>query len=195
MPRRPASPRGKAFTCTWPRRRARAIGCSCTGWGGTGGVGGRLIMCVPGCRLSQPAIAQPPPTESASATGPFWAPWRVTDRVEIPPDAVSGYYEAKLEIVGGAHAGAVGSVPLILDAANARRLRPGAGAAPHHPLCPVAIDQWGASQPLTVTVQPGNELVPSLRKLPARPRTSRSSRAPRRSSVIIGRAATGLDVR
>jgi hypothetical protein len=38
----------------------------------------------------------------------------VTDRVEIPPDAVSGYYEAKLEIVGGAYAGVVGSVPLIV---------------------------------------------------------------------------------
>ncbi len=47
-------------------------------------------------------------------TGLFRAPWRVTDRVEIPADAVSGYYEAKLEIVGGAHAGAVGSVPLIV---------------------------------------------------------------------------------
>jgi hypothetical protein len=35
----------------------------------------------------------------------------VTDRVEIPSDAVSGYYEAKLEIVGGAYADAVGSVP------------------------------------------------------------------------------------
>jgi len=78
------------------------------------GVGGRLVMCVPGCRSSQAAIAQPPPTKPASATGLFWAPWRVTDRVEIPPDAVSGYYEAKLEIVGGAHSGAVGSVPLIV---------------------------------------------------------------------------------
>jgi hypothetical protein len=78
------------------------------------GVGGRLIMCVPGCRSSQAAIAQPSPTKPASATGLFWAPWRVTDRVEIPLDAVSGYYEAKLEIVGGAHAGAVGSVPLIV---------------------------------------------------------------------------------
>jgi hypothetical protein len=38
----------------------------------------------------------------------------VTDRVEIPPDAVSGYYEAKLEIVDGAQAGAVGSIPLIV---------------------------------------------------------------------------------
>jgi hypothetical protein len=78
------------------------------------GVGGRLIMCVPGCRSSQAAIAQPPPTTADSVTGLFRAPWRVTDRVEIPADAVSGYYEAKLEIVGGAYAGAVGSVPLIV---------------------------------------------------------------------------------
>jgi hypothetical protein len=78
------------------------------------GVGGRLIMCVPGCRSSQAAIAQPPATTPGSVTGLFRAPWRVTDRVEIPADAVSGYYEAKLEIVGGASAGAVGSVPLIV---------------------------------------------------------------------------------
>ncbi len=78
------------------------------------GVGGRLIMCVPGCRSTRVAIAQPPLTPPGSVTGLFLAPWRVTDRVEIPPDAVSGYYEAKLEIVGGADAGAVGSVPLIV---------------------------------------------------------------------------------
>jgi hypothetical protein len=83
------------------------------------GVGGRLIMCVPGCRSSQAVIAQPPPTKPVSATGLFSAPWRVTDRVEIPQDAVSGYYEAKLEIVGGAHAGAVGSVPLIVRQSTA----------------------------------------------------------------------------
>src|SRR6516162_7306518 len=82
------------------------------GW--YGGVGARLIMCVPGCRSSQAAIAQPRPTTAGSVTGLFRAPWRVTDRVEIPADAVSGYYEAKLEIVGGAYAGAVGSVPLIV---------------------------------------------------------------------------------
>jgi len=71
-------------------------------------------MCVPGCRSSQAAIAQPPPTTPGSVTRLFRAPWRVTDRVEIPADAVSGYYEAKLEMVGGAYAGAVGSVPLIV---------------------------------------------------------------------------------
>jgi len=78
------------------------------------GVGGRLIMCVPGCRSSKAAIAQPSPAAADSVTGLFRAPWRVTDRVEIPADAVSGYYEAKLEIVGGADAGAMGSVPLIV---------------------------------------------------------------------------------
>src|SRR5450759_2968952 len=67
------------------------------------GVGGRLIMCVPGCRLSHAAIAQPLSTPPGSVTGLFRAPWRVTDRVEIPADAVSGYYEAKLEVVGGAY--------------------------------------------------------------------------------------------
>ncbi|HLK02683.1 MAG TPA: N,N-dimethylformamidase beta subunit family domain-containing protein, partial [Streptosporangiaceae bacterium] len=78
------------------------------------GVGGRLIMCLPGCRSSHAATAQPPPTRPDPVTGLFRAPWSVTDRVEIPPDAVSGYYEAKLVVVGGAYAGAVGSVPLIV---------------------------------------------------------------------------------
>jgi len=87
------------------------------------GTGGRLIMCVPGCHSSQAAIAQPPPTTPNPVTGLFRAPWRVTDRVEIPPDAVSGYYEAKLEIVSGADAGAVGSVPLIVRQSPAAPLR------------------------------------------------------------------------
>src|SRR5579859_526564 len=104
---------GQAFTCTWPRRRARAIGCPCTGWGGTGWSGAldhvRAWLPLEPCR-----DCTAPPATPGSATGLFRAPWRVTDRVEIPPDAVSGYYEAKLEIMGGAHAGAVGSVLLIV---------------------------------------------------------------------------------
>jgi hypothetical protein len=78
------------------------------------GIGGRLVMCVPGCRSSRAAIAQPPPTRPSSVTGLFRVPWLVTDRVETARDAVSGYYEAKLEIVGGPHTGAVGGVPLIV---------------------------------------------------------------------------------
>ena len=105
------------------------------------GVGGRLIMCVPGCHSSQAAMAQPPPTRPGSVTGLFRAPWRVTDRVEIPPDAVSGYYEVKLEIVGGAHAGAVGNVPLIV------RQSPAAPASAVLVQVPVntweAYNRWG----------------------------------------------------
>jgi len=105
------------------------------------GVGGRLVMCVPGCRSSRAAIAQPPPTTPGSVTGLFRAPWRVTDRVEITADAVSGYYEAKLEIVGGAHAGAVGSVSLIV------RQSPAAPASAVLVQVPVntweAYNRWG----------------------------------------------------
>ena len=103
------------------------------------GVGGRLIMCVPGCRSSNTAIAQPPATTADSVTGLFRAPWRVTDRVQIPPDAVSGYYEAKLEIVGGAYAGAVGSVPLIV------RQNPAAPASTV--LVQVPVNTWEAYNP------------------------------------------------
>jgi hypothetical protein len=63
----------------------------------------------------------------------------VTDRVEIPPGAVSGYYEAKLEIVSGAHAGAVGSVPLIV--------RQSQRAAPSVVLVQVPVNTWEAYNP------------------------------------------------
>jgi hypothetical protein len=96
-------------------------------------------MCVPGCRSSYEAIAQPPPTTPGSETGLFRAPWVVTDCVEIPPDAVSGYYEAKLEIVGGAHAGAVGSVPLVV------RQSPAALASAV--LVEVPVNTWEAYNP------------------------------------------------
>lgn len=65
------------------------------------GIGGRLIMYVPGCRSSHAATAQSRPTTADSVTGLFQPPWRVTDRVEIPRDAVSGYYEARSQPAGG----------------------------------------------------------------------------------------------
>jgi hypothetical protein len=105
------------------------------------GIGGRLIMCLPGCRSSHAAIAQPQPTTPDSVTGLFRAPWSVTDRVDIAPDAVSGYYEAKLEIVSGAHAGDVGNVPLIV------RQSPAAPASAVLVQVPVntweAYNRWG----------------------------------------------------
>jgi hypothetical protein len=105
------------------------------------GAGGRLVMCVPGCRSSHAAIPHPPPATPDSVTGLLRAPRPVTDRVEIPRDAVSGYYEAKLEIVGGAYAGAVGSVPLIV------RQSPAAPASAVLVQVPVntweAYNRWG----------------------------------------------------
>jgi hypothetical protein len=103
------------------------------------GVGGRLIMCVPGCRTSQAAIAQPPATAPDRVTGLFRLPWHVTDRVEIPAGAVSGYYEAKLEIVGGPYAGAVGSVPLIV--------RQSLAAPASAVLVQVPVNTWEAYNP------------------------------------------------
>ena len=103
------------------------------------GIGGHLILCVPGCHSSHAAFPQPPPTTPDPATGLFRVPWRVTDRVEIPADAVSGYYEAKLEIVGGAHAGAAGSIPLIV------RQSPAAPASAM--LVQVPVNTWEAYNP------------------------------------------------
>jgi hypothetical protein len=107
------------------------------GW--YGGIGGRLIACVPGCRSSRVAISQPAPTTPGRVTGLFRAPWLVTDRVQIPPDAVSGYYEAKLEIVGGTQVGAVGSVPLIV--------RQSAAAPASAVLIQVPVNTWEAYNP------------------------------------------------
>ena len=98
--------------------------------------GGRLITCLPGCRSSQVATAQPPPTPPDPVTGLLRAPWQVTDRAAIPPDAVSGYYEAKLEIVSGPHAGAVGAIPLIV--------RQSPAAAPSAVLVQVPVNTWQA---------------------------------------------------
>lgn len=80
------------------------------------GKGGRLIGCLPGCRASRPAISQPPTTPPDPVSGLFRAPWRVTAKLVIPPWAVSGYYEAKLNVVHGPDRGAVGSIPLIVRA-------------------------------------------------------------------------------
>jgi N,N-dimethylformamidase beta subunit-like, C-terminal len=103
------------------------------------GVGGRLVMCIPGCRSSKPAASQPPPTTPDPLTGLFDTPWRTTDVVKIPRDALSGYYEAKLEIVNGPDTGAVGGIPLIV--------RQSRSAAPSAVLIQVPVNTWEAYNP------------------------------------------------
>ena len=82
------------------------------GW--YGGEGGRLVLCVPACRGSRPAVSQPAPSAPRSSTGWFHAGWKLTDTIRIPTDAVSGYYEAKLQVTSGTATGAVGAIPLIV---------------------------------------------------------------------------------
>lgn len=101
------------------------------------GVGGRQVLCVPECGTTRAAVPQPPATGPAPRTGLLVAPWQVTDRVPIPDDAVSGYYEAELQVVSGTSAGAVGSVPLIV-----RERRPRAAV-----LIQVPVNTWQAYNP------------------------------------------------
>jgi hypothetical protein len=82
------------------------------------GIGGRLLFCLPGCASSRPAVQQPGITPPNPRSGLYVAPWSVTDVGTIPKDAVSGYYEAKLEVVGGPDTGQVGMVPLIVRASH-----------------------------------------------------------------------------
>jgi hypothetical protein len=103
------------------------------------GLGGRLIMCLPGCGSSRIAVAQPPPSTPNPLTGLLYAPWRVTDRLAVPRDAVSGYYEAKLEVVGGPYTGAIGSIPLIV--------RQSPTARPAAMLVQVPVNTWEAYNP------------------------------------------------
>jgi len=106
------------------------------GW--YGGVGGRLISCSPGCDQSRQPVKQPPPTRPDPRSGLFVAPWSVTDRIQIPHQAVSGYYIAKLEVVSGPDTGAVGAVPLIV-----RAVYPGSTTI----LVQVPVNTWEAYNP------------------------------------------------
>lgn len=101
------------------------------------GVGGRLIMCLPGCHSSRAAVPQPPPTPPGANSGLFEVPWKVTDLVKIPLSAVTGFYEAKLEIVSGQGAGALGEIPLVV-----RELHPTAPV-----LIEIPVNTWQAYNP------------------------------------------------
>jgi hypothetical protein len=78
------------------------------GW--YGGVGGRLVACVPSClgyrsgRTHDPAPTDP-------ATGEVRLSWPVTDQLVIPSDWVSGYYLVRLVPSDG---GVRGTIPFIL---------------------------------------------------------------------------------
>jgi hypothetical protein len=81
------------------------------GWYGGGGA--RLVTCLPGC--SDDRAAPPPsPPQVDPATGVFRAAWPQTDALPVPPDWVSGYYEARLRLTSGDEAGQFYSVYFVV---------------------------------------------------------------------------------
>ena len=85
------------------------------GW--YGGVGARLVGCVPGCGGAKHGKAQPMPSPD-SKTGEIVAHWPVTDRVRTRSSWVSGYYIAKLILLSGAHHGQANYVAFVLRASS-----------------------------------------------------------------------------
>lgn len=83
------------------------------------GAGARLIQCLPGCAGEKKGTTQPVP--EPAPTGELRAGWPVTDEMVVPPDAVSGYYVAKLVLTTGADKGKAASVPFIVQAPPTRQ--------------------------------------------------------------------------
>ena len=87
------------------------------GW--YGGAGGRLVGCVPGCGSDETGTAQPHP--GPDGNGETVAGWPVTDELQLPGDAVSGYYVANLLLTSGPQSGKASTVFFVVRAPTARR--------------------------------------------------------------------------
>jgi hypothetical protein len=81
------------------------------GW--YGGLGGRLVACVPDCQMSEQGSPQPVPA-SNSSNGFLDAGWPVTDTFRVGPDWISGYYLVELVLASGPSAGEGNWLPLIV---------------------------------------------------------------------------------
>lgn len=107
------------------------------GW--YGGLGGRVVACVPSCAGDEQGSALPVPLPDA-ASGLAAAGWPVTDRLVAGDDWTSGYYDAKLVLTSGVQAGAASDVVFVVRAPVAR-------VAPILVQVPVntwnAYDNWG----------------------------------------------------
>jgi hypothetical protein len=82
------------------------------GW--YGGLGGRLMACLPADCSGEQGQAQATPAPAAD--GYLDAGWPVTDRLTVPPQWVSGYYLAVLRLESGPDAGAGAWVPFVVQA-------------------------------------------------------------------------------
>ncbi len=81
------------------------------GW--YGGDGARLMGCIPSCQSPNPTpgMTQPMPAANPS-TGLLDANWPVTDNIPTGPNWVSGYYVAKVRLMGSTSG--VATVPFVV---------------------------------------------------------------------------------
>jgi len=87
------------------------------GW--YGGAGGRLVGCVPGCSSDETGTPRPDP--GPDGNGETVAGWPVTDELQLPPDAVSGYYVANLLLTSGPYRGQASTVFFVVRGPAAGR--------------------------------------------------------------------------
>ncbi len=103
------------------------------GW--YGGLGGRLVVCSPGCRTDRAPARQPVASQPDPQSGRVTAGWAVTDPVGISRAWVTGYYAAVLRRTTGVLAGRGYVLPFIV--------RPRAGARPRL-LVQASVNTWQA---------------------------------------------------
>jgi hypothetical protein len=90
------------------------------GW--YGGKGGRRLTCLvgstldPTCTKDEPGIVQPAAPAPNRVTGEIDAGWRVTDRLTVPTNWVTGYYLAIWVRTAGSEVGQTGFTPFIVQA-------------------------------------------------------------------------------
>jgi hypothetical protein len=86
------------------------------GW--YGGVGARLVWCLPSCAGDELARARSIPAPDAN--GEVRADWPVSDTLQVPAGWVSGYYVAQFMLTSGPNAGQAGRTFFIVRAAPGR---------------------------------------------------------------------------
>ena len=79
-----------------------------------GGVGARLLICLPSCTTDEALTAQPPTPPPDPTTGYLDAGWPVTDTINVGSNWVSGEYFAKLKITAGPDANQIRMIPFIV---------------------------------------------------------------------------------